>query len=185
MAGGKNTGMLLILSFLLISCASEKSKIAESDYFNYTSSVIKTKGAKTVLAELYNSPKEWGRLLENIKVGSGKGFAIAEELHKFSDSGSSEELSLAVGEGLFNSPEAGLEFLSKTKEFSVNSVCGNVDDKFATTAEEEEKEIFRRKKILEGIKRSHNDTIKQQCLMALNELESSIPWAFGAVQQGQ
>jgi hypothetical protein len=65
---------------------------------------IKLKGARTVVFKLYDDSNAWDYILKEIATGDRSWLEVAVALHPGSDAGSSEMLTLAVGEALEHNP---------------------------------------------------------------------------------
>lgn len=86
---------------------------------------LKVKSPGKVVSSLYNDNDKWNILLRYIASGDIEWLKIAVSLKEGSDAGSSEMLSLAVGEALEHNPENVFKFALGS--FKLNVICGGPD----------------------------------------------------------
>ena len=82
-------------------------------------------GARATLERLYNDQRQWSALLAGIATGTPSWLNVATTLHVVSDAGSSEQLSLAVGEALEHRPTNVLRLA--VPNFSLEVLCDGPD----------------------------------------------------------
>lgn len=147
---------------------------AEELYAKSIMEDIKVIGPKKVCNTLYDDEENWNSLLRNIASGDKKWLKVAVSLKEGSDAGSSEMLSLAVGEALENNPENVLKIA--LERFEINVICGgpDVDDKRYDSYELSIKAINKRIKKVSSIKDKRLQDIRIECLRHLSDAKSGI-----------
>ena len=135
---------------------------------------IKVLGARKVCASLYNDSDKWNILLRNIASGKEEWLKAAVSLKEGSDAGSSEMLSLAVGEALEHNPENVFKFALNS--FEINVICGgpDVDDKRYDSYELSINAINNRIQRVSSVKDKSLKEKFNECLRHLSEAKKHV-----------
>lgn len=167
----------IISAIIFWGCAGGRApRNTERENIARVNHEIAEKGERAYLQEIFIDKPKWDALLSDISGGSGEWLSIAARLHKFSDAGSSEQLKLAVGEGIGKQPDAVFDFIAKNTEFSVNDVCTgiDVDDPRFNAAERAIAELNKRQIALNALPDAKYRDQKEECTMALEKAKNSI-----------
>ena len=140
---------------------------------------INLKGARAVVIELYKNSNVWDAVLKKIATGNRSWLEIAVALRPGSDAGSSEMLTLAVGEALEHNPTTVLQVAPKA--FQLSSVCSgpDVDDHRYDSYELSMKAINRRIEKLSTIKDRSLLNPSKKCIGHLEESKKGIAQFYG------
>ncbi len=135
---------------------------------------IKVLGSKKVCNSLYDDEKKWNRLLRNIASGDEKWLNVAVRLKEGSDAGSSEMLSLAVGEALEHNPEN--VFKLTLGNFDINIICGgpDIDNKRYDSYELSINAINKRIQKVSSVNEKNLQSKCKECLQHLSKAKNSI-----------
>lgn len=131
-------------------------------------------GPKKVCNSLYGDEKKWISLLRNIASGDEKWLKVAVSLKEGSDAGSSEMLSLAVGEALEHNPENVFKFALDS--FEINVICGDpdVDDKRYDSYKLSIEAINRRIQKVSSVNDKNLQPEYKKCLQHLSKAKNNI-----------
>ncbi len=157
-------------------------------YYADPKEVIKettTRSARVVVSELYSHPNEWKIVLRNIASGNKSWLKVAVALHPGSDAGSSEMLTLSVGEALENAPAN--VFKIALKEFQLDSVCGSpdVDDVRYNSYDLATKAISLRQEKVSTITDPKLRELGKKCIKMLEKSKSEIKRFYGVEKATQ
>ena len=135
---------------------------------------LKVKSPKKVVSSLYNDRNKWNILLRKIASGDIEWLKIADILKEGSDAGSSEMLSLAVGEALEHNPENVFKFALES--FEINVICGgpDVDDQRFDSYELSIEAINKRIKKVSAVEDKNLKDECNECLRHLSELKKHV-----------
>jgi hypothetical protein len=135
---------------------------------------IKSKGARAVVSELYDDQNVWQSMLQKIASGNLAWLKVAVALHPVSDAGSSEMLTLAVGEALENDPKN--VFKIALGSFKLGNICSgpDVDDARYDSYELSMKAINRRIKKVAAIKDQSLMNTSKECTQYLEKSRKGI-----------
>jgi hypothetical protein len=135
---------------------------------------IKAKGAGAVVSKLYGDSNVWHSIMKKIATGERSWLEIAVALHPGSDAGSSEMLTLAVGEALEHNPIN--VFQIAPKSFQLSFICGgpDVDDHRYDSYELTMKTINRRIRKVTAIKDQALMNTSKECMRYLEESKKGI-----------
>lgn len=89
---------------------------------------IASSGARSTLERIYANRSQWDAVLAGIATGSSEWLSVAKLLKPVSDAGSSEQITIALGEALEHEPERILALAGEG--FSLSAICDapDVDD---------------------------------------------------------
>jgi hypothetical protein len=135
---------------------------------------IKSKGAGAVVFKLYDDSNTWNYILKKIATGDRSWLGIAVALHPGSDAGSSEMLTLAVGEALEHNPLN--VFQIAPKDYQLSFICSgpDVDDNRYDSYELSMKAINLRIKKVAAIKEPSLMNMSKECISFLEESKKGI-----------
>lgn len=151
--------------------------------------LIKEKGAKTVLDEIYRDRVVWHKVIVGIRSGESEWFNVASELYNVSDAGASEEINFAIGNAIDTYPIEVLKLLkqgnvpallAKQRYFDL-SVCQGVDidDTRYDSAELSLAEIEKRKEALNTVIDPQLKEERDACIQALEDSKPGILRFYG------
>jgi hypothetical protein len=131
---------------------------------------VKSRGARIIVWELYDDPKTWHSVLQRISSGDESWLRVANVLRPGTDAGTSEMLTLAVGEALEHNPNNVFRIASKA--FEVSAICGSpdVDDVRYDSYELSMKAISLRIDKVAAIK---DPSLEKMCKECIHYLEAS------------
>jgi len=120
---------VVCITLSLLYCSGDASKDdGDSDLpvpaASEVQRLIKAKGAKAVLQELYQDETRWTAVLEKMSGGDQEWLAILIELSGVADAGSASELESVVATVLASAPERALETLEPA--FGLETLCQNI-----------------------------------------------------------
>ena len=132
------------------------------------------RGAIKIVNELYSSNTAWESVLNNIAKGDVFWLRVAVALHAGTDAGTSEMLTLALGEALERDPEN--VFYLTLNSFELESVCSgpDVDDTHYNSYELSMAAIKRRQARLSTISKRNIKNIATKCVGYLEKSKEGI-----------
>ena len=139
---------------------------------------IKSKGAGAVVLKLYDDSNVWNSILKKIATGDRSWLEIAIALHPGSDAGSSEMLTLAVGEALEHNPINVFQIAPKSFQLSFICSAPDVDDERYNTYELSMKAINRRINKVAAVKDSSLINMRKECIRYLEDSKKSLAQAY-------
>jgi hypothetical protein len=136
-------------------------------------------GAPASLSRMYENKAQWAELLAGIASGKPGWLNAANQLHRVSDGGASEQLGLAVGEALEHRP-ANVLSLTLT-EFRIDIVCGgpDVDDPRFDSYDLSMAAIERRQRVLRALRNSTLTAARDICVGELEKAKAGIAHFYG------
>lgn len=160
----------LLVSKVLAETAITPSAVLES---------IETSGARPTLERIYADEVTWAALLSGIATGSAAWVSVAKALKPVSDAGSSEQITLALGEALRYQPEALLSLSGSG--FGLEDICGgpDVDDGRFRSNALAQAEIDRRIRSVKTVTRQDLLPAAAACVTSLNAARADIARFYG------
>ena len=174
---------LLLNSAIFIVCIISFTSVDASDNKTTEPKVliqeIESKGAKSVVSELYNNTTTWSFVLRKIASGEQSWLKVAVALHAGTDAGTSEMLTLSVGEALGNNPKN--VFTITAKSFELNNICAgpDVDDARYNSYKLSIKEINRRINKITVVKDRAMKKTRKECIQYLEASKKGISDFYG------
>lgn len=140
---------------------------------------VAKRGARAIVSKLYTAHDTWNDVLRHVATGDETWLRVAVALHPGTDAGSSEMLTLAVGEALEFSPEN--VFLITLPEFSLKYVCSgpDVDDIRFNSYELSMSAIKRRQNRISAMTNPELSKLGKECIHDLEEAKIGIAAFYG------
>ena len=173
----------LAISIVLMAPIVYGAETSPADYQLKPESLrqeIKSRGARAVVSKLYDDSNSWHFILTKIATGDRSWLEIAVALHPGSDAGSSEMLTLAVGEALEHNPIN--VFQIAPKAFQLSFICSgpDVDDHRYDSYEFSMKAINRRINKVAAVTNPALMNMGKECIRYLEESKKSIAQFYEA-----
>ena len=142
---------------------------------------IAVSGARETLTRIYADNAQWTALLSGIATGSSEWLSVAKSLKPVSDAGSSEQITLALGEALEHEPEGVLALAGDG--FDLSGICygPDVDDGRYNSYELALAAIERRILRVKAVKRQPMLQSAAACVDSLNAAKAGIARFYGHV----
>jgi hypothetical protein len=144
---------------------------------------VSNRGAHEVANEIYSDSERFYFVLRQIAMGMESWLRVAVALHRGSDAGMSEMLSLSIGEALGNSPEK--VFQIAIPEFQLHSICDgiDVDDQRFASYEVAIEAIKRRQNKVATLTNPELRKLSRQCIQMLEKSKSELAKFYGVHQR--
>lgn len=168
------TILLLVASFLSTATMAD-SVLTPADI----TAQINTVGARAALEAIYNNEKKWPQVLSGISTGTRDWLIVANLLRPASDSGSSEQLGLAVGEAIEHHPENVLSI--SVAVFGIGDICSgpDVDDKRYNSYKFSMAAIEKRQEMLRKVNDTKLRVLRDSCVFSLENSKKGIAHFYG------
>jgi len=173
------TYTLVFLFGIGAGAATAAAKLTAAD----VSARVEREGAQTVLQTIYADNDQWAHLLASIATGRREWLLIAVALHPASDAGSSEQLTLAVGEALEHRPENVLTVAISTYPLDVVCDVPETDDPRFDSLSRALATLNRRQAMLRTVTAPEVRMPRDKCIEQLDAAKAEIA-KYYASQKG-
>jgi hypothetical protein len=169
------TYTLVFLFGIGAGAATAAAKLTAAD----VSARVEREGAQTVLQTIYADNDQWAHLLASIATGRREWLLIAVALHPASDAGSSEQLTLAVGEALEHRPENVLTVAISTYPLDVVCDVPETDDPRFDSLSRALATLNRRQAMLRTVTAPAVRMPRDKCIEQLDAAKAEIAKYYG------